>query len=91
VRLILTQPYLSARGSEENCQKIEALIGSVKNEILPDDILLLPDHLPVQHGEHAVEITDTILKAWKSGRPGDAACAAGAFLQFLQVLIHKSY
>lgn len=44
MRLILTQPYLSARGSEENCQKIEALIGSVKNEILPDDILLLPEH-----------------------------------------------
>ncbi len=44
MRLVLIQPPLRAGDSEQNCKVIESLICSVRDSILPDDVILLPEH-----------------------------------------------
>lgn len=44
MRIVLIQPLLRAGHSGRNCEIIESLIRSVKDSILPEDVILFPEH-----------------------------------------------
>ena len=44
MRLILMQPRLRAYNSAQNLETIESLVTSIKGEVVPGDVILLPEH-----------------------------------------------